>query len=206
MNLTSKLAISATVLGATLLYLFLGSSEINELTPLDPEKLAKTAAPASLEQPPSPTFDPNQFHFSRDNILGTSFEFTVVAEDEQTAVAAEARVLQDIAEGEKLMSTYDPQSEISLINARPFVSDEKILISEGLYLLLRECLLISQKSDFAFNAYLGEAIDLWDHSEKRASVHQATLRPKRSLQSAPVSKSSSSNREKSQTLSGRGIS
>ena len=55
MNLTSKLAISATVLGATLLYLFLGSSEIDALTPLDPEKLAKTPAPASPEQPPSPT-------------------------------------------------------------------------------------------------------------------------------------------------------
>ncbi len=175
MNLTSKLTISATVLGATLLYLFLGSSEIDALTPLDPEKLVKTPALASPEQPTSPTFDPNQFHFSRDNILGTSFEFTVVAEDEQTAAAVEVRVLQEIAEGEKLMSTYDPQSEISLINARPFVSGQRIPISESLFLLLRECLLISNKSDFAFNAYLGEAIDLWDRSEKQGKRPSSDL-------------------------------
>jgi thiamine biosynthesis lipoprotein len=55
------------------------------------------------------------FQFHHENVLGTSMEMTVNAASEHEATMAEAAALAEIDRLAKVLSTYDPASEINLI-------------------------------------------------------------------------------------------
>jgi FAD:protein FMN transferase len=55
------------------------------------------------------------FQFHHENVLGTSMEMTVCASSEQEAAAAEAAALAEIDRLAKILSTYDPRSEIRAV-------------------------------------------------------------------------------------------
>jgi thiamine biosynthesis lipoprotein len=55
------------------------------------------------------------FRFHHENVLGTSMEMIVCASSQQEAAAAEQAVLREIDRLAKILSTYDPESEIGRI-------------------------------------------------------------------------------------------
>jgi FAD:protein FMN transferase len=128
-----------------------------------PQASLKALRPAVVE----PVLDTAHFfRFARENVLGTSFDLTVIADDRRLAEKVEARILREIEKRERMVSTYRPESEISRINSRPFVAGEQIEISYSLWLLLEECLFISKRTGGAFNAYAGAATEIWRGVEK----------------------------------------
>lgn len=56
---------------------------------------------------------PHRFTFERENVLGTSFDLTIVADEEAHADAAFAAVLAQIDRDARILSGYTPDSEFS---------------------------------------------------------------------------------------------
>ena len=103
-----------------------------------------------------------EFHFRRENILGTSFDLTTCAPDESTARRGEEAALAEIERLRRILSTYDPASEISRVNA----SRESVVCSTELLEVLAACDQWRQRSDGAFSPQLGRLIQLWREAEK----------------------------------------
>lgn len=104
--------------------------------------------------------------FAREDVLGTSFELKVHAKSREAAASIEGRILKEIDRLAKVMSTYDPESEVSKLNARPVESGEAIELSRELRDVLIEAESVGRASRGAFNAYLGESIALWRQAAK----------------------------------------
>lgn len=208
-SLVLRLGITIVVLAITLLFLFVGGDDelIPETRPIAPALAlpAVSKAPdvpalstepveqaASVESP----IDSHRFYFAREDVMGTSFDLTVIADDQEQASAVEARVLEEIAKREKLISTYDAKSEISRINATPYRPDERIAVSYSLYLLLRECRYIHDLSDGAFSAYAGEAIQAWQQAAKTGQLPGVSPSSAAALPRGPGFKTISSKNKK----------
>lgn len=74
--------------------------------------------------------------FHHDNVVGTSLEIQVRADSETSARAAESRVLERIDQLTKILSSYEPTSELSRWTAGPEVPTQ---ISAELADVLTEC-------------------------------------------------------------------
>src|SRR5579862_2304931 len=57
-------------------------------------------------------------HFAHDHILGTSLDLTISGVSAAEAQAAEQAALQEVERLRKILSTYDPSSEISRLGLR----------------------------------------------------------------------------------------
>jgi thiamine biosynthesis lipoprotein len=155
----------AVVFVLTLLFLFLVGEQ---------DRLPAWVPSASVTETPvsSPVVSPDvvdeahRFEFARENILGTSLDLLVIGDDPDQAKGVEARILEEIEKREMLISTYRTDSEISLINARPFAASEQIEVSYSLWLLLEECRHVGRQSGGAFNAFAGNAVKLWRQAAK----------------------------------------
>ncbi len=120
--------------------------------------LALVALPA-IAQAPSEGYQ--VYHFAQEGVLGTSFDLFVRAQHEETGAALLERVLASIEAQAGVLSSYDPNSEISTINARPFLQDEAIELSEDLSQVLRNSHLLGRFSKGAFNVFVGDLVALW---------------------------------------------
>ena len=105
---------------------------------------------------------PAEFRFHRDGILGTSLDLTVWAADRQQADAVERAVLEEIERLRLILSTYDPNSEISRLRG----ASGPVKCSQELLDVLEACDAWRVRSGGAFNAHLGELIALWKQAEK----------------------------------------
>lgn len=150
----------------TIVFLFNFGSQDRLPPPQAPqEAMVEPPASAKPAMPIRRIFDEaHRFEFAHENIMGTSLDLTVIADNREQARGVEARIIQEIRKREKLISTYLPDSEISEINTRPFKAGERIKLSQSLWLLLDECRYIAGKSDGAFNAYAGGATTLWSQA------------------------------------------
>jgi thiamine biosynthesis lipoprotein len=74
--------------------------------------LALSLVAAAAAPPPA-----LEFRFRRDHLLGTSFDLTVLAADLDHAEKCERTVLAEIERLRRILSAWDPASEISLLNA-----------------------------------------------------------------------------------------
>jgi FAD:protein FMN transferase len=74
--------------------------------------LLKSASPVG-ERPTAG----EKYRFHHDNVLGTSMDVIISASSRQAAAAAETTLLNEIERLRKALSTYDPASEISRLNA-----------------------------------------------------------------------------------------
>ena len=110
--------------------------------------------------------DPQLFRFHHEGIIGTSLDLQVHAADEQHAAAVEAAILAEIERLRKILSTYDPASEISQVNAStaPVVCSQELLDVLGYYDWW------SAKSRGAYNGHLGELISTWKAAEKTGTM------------------------------------
>ena len=118
--------------------------------------------------------EPQIFKFHHDNILGTSLDLVVSATDAQQAAGAETVVLDEIERLRKILSTYDPASDISKLNA----SSGPVPCPPELIQVLSYYDYWSAKSKGAYNGHLGELIAAWKAAEKAGALPDAaTLQP-----------------------------
>lgn len=114
------------------------------------------------------------FHFHHENVLGTSLDLQVSTPEAGQAATAEAAVLQEIERLRKILSSYDPQSELSRLNA----AAGPMVVSQELLDVLNAYDLWQSKSRGAYNGHLGQLIALWSKAEKTGSVPSpAELKP-----------------------------
>ena len=116
----------------------------------------------------------HRFQFARENVLGTSFDLTVIADNQQQAKAVEARILREIEKRERIISTYGKDSEIARINAAAFEPDKRIDLSLSLWLLLEESAYVAKRSGGAFNVFTGDASGLWRRAASTGQPPTAT--------------------------------
>lgn len=107
------------------------------------------------------------YQFSREKVMGTSFRLEVLAPSKESATELESELLKQIERYSKVVSTYDPKSEISQINKTNCYPSEALTISRELYDFLRQAASIQKKSGGAFNIAMGELIQLWAKCEKK---------------------------------------
>lgn len=130
-----------------------------------------TLAPAA---PRSAAQAPQVFKFHHDNILGTSLDLEIAAPDAQQAAAGETAALDEIERLRKILSTYDPASDISRVNA----ANSPVTVPAELIQVLSYYDWWSAKSKGAYNGHLGELIAAWKAGEKAgAPPDNATLQP-----------------------------
>ncbi len=107
---------------------------------------------------PSPT--PYAFH--HDHILGTSLDLTVWTTSEHLALQAEHAILDEIDRLLPILSTYDPASEISRLNA----SRETLRCSAELIEVLQAYQTFASRSAGAYSPCLGELVALWQAAQR----------------------------------------
>ncbi|MEI6861900.1 MAG: DUF2271 domain-containing protein [Verrucomicrobiota bacterium] len=96
-----------------------------------------------------------RFDFARDHVLGTSFDLAVDAVRPSDAASVEQAVLAEITRLNSLLSTYDPDSEISRVAAgAPVASSE---LAE----LLTAYATWSARTDGALDVRLAQVARLW---------------------------------------------
>lgn len=117
--------------------------------------LAPLAARADGEAPA------RAFTFQREDVLGTSFRLIVLCATEEEAARAERKALDTIESLRQVLSRWDPQSELSRLNARPLGERKELELSPVLGGLLKQALRWHWKTQGAFDVYLGELHDLW---------------------------------------------
>jgi thiamine biosynthesis lipoprotein ApbE len=105
---------------------------------------------------------PREYEFHYDFVLGTSLDLYVRALDRASAQKCEAAVLAEIDRLNAVMSTYDPNSEISRLNA----TRGEMRCSPELFELLKQCEAWRIKSNGIFNPYLGQVIETWSRANK----------------------------------------
>ena len=109
------------------------------------------------------------FRFHHEDVLGTSLDLQVSAADARQAGAVETAVLDEIERLRKILSTYDPASEISRLNAgaAPMVCPQELVD------VLTACDFWTTASHGAYNGHLGELIGVWKAAEKSGAVPEA---------------------------------
>ncbi len=113
------------------------------------------------------------FTFTRENVLGTSFRLVLVTASRKQAETALQTALAEIERCRRIFSTYDPQSELSKINAMPWRSRRELVLSTDLARVLRSSLYWRKVSQGAFDPYLGDLIARWRLAAKHGDVAPA---------------------------------
>lgn len=101
------------------------------------------------------------FTFQREDVLGTSFRLTVFCATEAEAARGEKAALETIDRLARVLSTWDPQSELSRLNATPWSERTEVELSPTLGSVLRAAARWHERTRGAFDVYLGELHDLW---------------------------------------------
>lgn len=101
-------------------------------------------------------------------LMGSSFSFTAVAEDREKAEDAIKKGIEEVKRLEKLMSSWDPNSETSEINRNAGIHPVKV--SEDLFGLIWRSKRISQISNGYFDISFAGMNDLWDFSGTQAHI------------------------------------
>jgi thiamine biosynthesis lipoprotein ApbE len=110
-----------------------------------------------------------EFFYHHDHILGTSLDVWLVAPDELAAAAGERAILDEIERLRRIFSTFDPDSEISRLNA----TAGPVPASPEMLAVLRAYEVFQQRSHGAFNGQLGELVTVWKAAEKTGTEPDA---------------------------------
>lgn len=93
------------------------------------------------------------------NLMGTTFEITVVTQDEEIGFINIEEAAAEIKRIEKLISSWDPDSETSRINRNAGI--QPVAVSAELYRLIERCIEISAISNGAFDITYASLDRLW---------------------------------------------
>jgi len=113
--------------------------------------------------------EPELFQYHHEGVLGTSLDLQVHAADAAQGELVEATVLEEIERLRKILSTYDPASEISRFNTSsgPVKCSAELLDVLGYYDFW------NFKSGGAYNGHLGDLIAAWKGAEKSGALPDA---------------------------------
>jgi thiamine biosynthesis lipoprotein len=111
----------------------------------------------------SPAFAASEFAFHHENVMGTSLELRVIAEDLEVANHAEVRVLGEIDRLTRVFSGYDRNSEFSRWQA---TSGEPVRVSTELFEQLADCDRWRDRSCGAFDPRVEVFSRLWSSSQR----------------------------------------
>src|SRR5579859_898100 len=111
---------------------------------------------------PKPLPSVTEFSFHHDHIIGTSLDVWLLAATKADAEAAERAILDEIERLRLVFSTFDPKSEISLLNRATGPTP----VSADMIDVLREYEAWNRRSGGAFNGQLGELVQTWTDAEK----------------------------------------
>jgi len=92
-------------------------------------------------------------------LMGSSFEITVVAQDDLRALKAINMAVDEIKRVEKMISSWDPKSETSKINRNAGIKPVKI--SPELFQLIKRAKVISKITDGAFDISYASMDKIW---------------------------------------------
>ena len=104
------------------------------------------------------------FAFFHENVMGTSLELRVLADDLEAARAAESRVLDEIDRLVAIFSGYDPSSEFSRWQAAP---RRPVPLSPELFEVLQACDRWRERSGGAFDPRVEALSRLWAQAARR---------------------------------------
>jgi thiamine biosynthesis lipoprotein len=110
----------------------------------------------------STSAETGEFHFHHEGVLGTSFDLLVRTSDAKAAALAEQAALEEIERLRRILSTYDPASEVSRFNS----VDGPKHCSPELLEVLNAYESWNARSRGAYNGQLGELIRVWRGAEK----------------------------------------
>lgn len=106
--------------------------------------------------------------------MGTDFRVVLYAADETTANRAAAAAFVRVAELNKVMSDYDPQSELSLLSATSG-SRLRVKLSDDLWCVLDRSQQLAAATDGAFDVTCGPLTKMW-RSARRTKTFPPTDR------------------------------
>lgn len=98
-------------------------------------------------------------------VMGTTAELTVWAPDEASAKAALAAGWARLEDVNRLMSTYQPASEVSRLNAA--ATGEAIVVSSETFYCLQGALKACRQSGGAFDVTCRPLVELWKQAGRR---------------------------------------
>lgn len=107
--------------------------------------------------------------FHHDHILGTSFDLIVWGTADQAALV-ERTVLDEIERIRRIISTYDPASEVNRLRM-----SQPARCSPELIEVLRDYEQFNQRSTGAYNAQIGELIAVWKAAQNAQKLPDATV-------------------------------
>jgi thiamine biosynthesis lipoprotein len=106
--------------------------------------------------------------------MGTKFEIVLYAPDKDIAAQAFAAAFDRIAELDRAMSDYDPDSELSKLS-RSAPTAAPIPVSEDLFRVLTEAESYSRRTDGAFDVTVGPLTKLWRRARRQGEFPAADL-------------------------------
>jgi FAD:protein FMN transferase len=115
---------------------------------------------------PTLAADPARFEYEEPH-MGTKFRIVLYAADKATADAAAKAAFARVAELNRIMSDYDPNSELSTLCERSFLKPAgPKKVSDDLFFVLAKGKEVSELSDGAFDVTIGPVVRLWRQVRK----------------------------------------
>jgi thiamine biosynthesis lipoprotein ApbE len=108
-----------------------------------------------------------EYIYHYENILGTSLQLKVIAPDESIADKAEQMALKEIDRLTSILSTYNPDSEISLWQK---TFHHEVSVSRELFEVLQLFDYWQTKTNGALNASIGTAIHIWKKADQNNQI------------------------------------
>lgn len=129
-------------------------------SPAWPLRLALLAAVLSAAASPAHASDDARANTLSGPTMGTAYHIALGSEQQPAGLALlKQRVDDRLAEINRRMSTYDPESELSRFNASR--SDEWFAVSSETATVVAAALDIAQRSDGTFDPTVGPLVNLW---------------------------------------------
>jgi thiamine biosynthesis lipoprotein len=100
--------------------------------------------------------------------MGTLFTITLYAPDEARAKAASDAAFAKIAALDRMMTDYDPESELMQLCQKP--CGQPVRVSDELFDILQKSQRVAELSDGAFDVTVGPVIRLWRRARRTASL------------------------------------
>jgi thiamine biosynthesis lipoprotein ApbE len=98
-----------------------------------------------------------EFAFHHDHVIGTSLDLHVIAPDEDAALAAESAMLDEVERLRRVLSPYDPTSELSLVNR----ASTSVTVSPDLAAVLRAYELWQRTTLGAVSSQVADLARVW---------------------------------------------
>jgi FAD:protein FMN transferase len=100
--------------------------------------------------------------------MGSVFRIVMYAPDEAAADRAAEAAFRRVAALDDTLSDYNPTSELRRLSEKPV--DEPVKVSADLFKVLQQSMVISKKSNGAFDVTVGPMVQLWRSSRKTRTL------------------------------------